>query len=85
MDRFIRILIVSNTNSWYNLYNARTCVGLTQDNKTLVLFTVDNAGGSNGMTVGDVANYMSTISPANVYNALNLDGGGRRPWPCRTP
>ena len=37
---------------------ARTCIGLTQDNKTLVLFTVDEAGGSSGMTVGEAADYM---------------------------
>src|SRR5262249_30380807 len=28
----------SNTNSWYNLINARTAIGLSQDNRFLVLF-----------------------------------------------
>jgi hypothetical protein len=64
----------SNTNSWYNLNNARTVIGLSQDNNTLFLFTVDNAGGSRGMNLGEVANLL--ISDYGVYNALNLDGGG---------
>lgn len=34
----------SNANSWYNLTNARSVIGLSQDNSTLFLFTVDNAG-----------------------------------------
>ena len=64
----------SNANSWYNLNNARTVIGLSQDNNTLFLFTVDNAGGSRGMNLGEVANLL--ISDYGVYNALNLDGGG---------
>src|SRR5215471_14520958 len=49
-------------------------IGLSQDNRTLVLFTVDRAGGSLGMSVGEVADVL--ISDYGVYNALNLDGGG---------
>ena len=64
----------SNSNSWYNLTNARTVIGLSQDNKTLFLFTVDNAGGSRGMTLGEIADLL--VSDYGVYNALNLDGGG---------
>lgn len=64
----------SNSNSWYNLINARTAIGLSQDNRTLVLFTVDRAGGSLGMSVGEVADLL--ISDYGVYNALNIDGGG---------
>ena len=64
----------TNSNSWYNVLNARTAAGLSQDNKTLYLFTVDKAGGSGGMTGSEVANYL--LSNYNVYNALNLDGGG---------
>jgi exopolysaccharide biosynthesis protein len=64
----------SNNNSWYNLVNARTAVGLSQDNRTLVIFTVDSAGGSSGMRVGEVASML--INDYGVYNALNLDGGG---------
>ena len=41
----------SDANSWYNLTNARTVIGLSQDNRFLYLFTVDNAGGSRGMNL----------------------------------
>ena len=64
----------SDSNSWYALARARTAVGLTADLQTLVLFTVDAAGGSSGMSVGQVADIM--MNDYHVYNALNLDGGG---------
>jgi len=64
----------SNDNSWYNLINARTAIGLSQDGQTLFLFTVDRAGGSLGLSVSEVANIL--IDDYGVYNALNLDGGG---------
>src|SRR5262245_14680804 len=64
----------SNSNSWYNLVNARTAIGLSQDDRTLTLFTVDRAGGSLGLSVGEVADIL--IDDYGVYNALNLDGGG---------
>jgi len=64
----------SDSKSWYNHVAARSAVGLSQDGHTLVLFTVDDAGGSAGMTVGQVASIM--LNDYGVYNALNLDGGG---------
>ncbi|HEY6988711.1 MAG TPA: phosphodiester glycosidase family protein, partial [Bryobacteraceae bacterium] len=73
----------SNSNSWYELTNARTAIGLSQDGKTLVLFTVDNAGGSRGMTVTEVANLL--IQDYGVYNALNLDGGGSTSMAMQDP
>lgn len=73
----------SNSNSWYNLTNARTAIGLSQDNRTLFLFTVDNAGGSRGMTVGEVADLL--INDYGVYNALNLDGGGSTTMAMQNP
>jgi exopolysaccharide biosynthesis protein len=60
--------------SWYAQTNARSAIGLTKDAKTLVLFTVDVRGGSAGMQVGEVADIL--IRDYNVYQALNLDGGG---------
>jgi exopolysaccharide biosynthesis protein len=61
--------------SFYNdQITARTAAGLSQDGNTLFLFTVDVAGGSQGMTINEMANFM--ISQYGVYNALNLDGGG---------
>ncbi len=73
----------SNSNSWYNAVNARTMVGLTQNGKTLVLFTVDDAAGSQGMTVGEAANYL--LTNYGVYNALNLDGGGSTTLTAENP
>ena len=59
---------------WYDLSNARTAIGLTQDSRTLVLFTVDGTNGGHGMQVGEVANLLR--NDYQVWNALNLDGGG---------
>ncbi len=72
----------SNSNSWYNAVTARTAIGFTQDN-TLVLFTVDVAGGSNGMTVGEVAQILK--DDYLCYQALNLDGGGSTAMSLRDP
>jgi len=70
---------------WYtsakNL-KARTVIGLSRDNKTLTLFTVDQAGESKGMNVTEVARFLlddpAGLLPRGreVYNALCLDGGG---------
>lgn len=73
----------SNSNSWYNQDKARTSIGLTQDNNTLVLFTADAAGGSAGVKVGEIADLL--ISEYQVYNALNLDGGGSTTMALRDP
>ena len=59
---------------WYDLSNARTAIGVTQDGTTLVLFTVDGTNGGHGMQGGEVADLL--INDYNVWNALNLDGGG---------
>lgn len=63
-----------NANSWYDALQARTAIGLSRNNKTLYLVTVDRAGGSLGMRVGEVADLL--MRDYGVYNALNLDGGG---------
>jgi exopolysaccharide biosynthesis protein len=73
----------SAANSWYNGIRARTAIGLTSDNHTLVLFTIDEAGGSVGMTVGEVADMMR--NDYGVYNALNLDGGGSTTMALQDP
>ena len=64
----------SNANSWYEAVNARTAIGLSRDARTLTLFTVDGAGGSVGLTVGEVAAML--VREFGVWDALNLDGGG---------
>ena len=64
----------SNGKSWYDQLNARTVIGLANRQRTLILFTVDRASGSLGMSVGEVADVL--IRDYRVEQALNLDGGG---------
>ena len=64
----------SNVNSWYDALRARSAIGVSRNGTVLYLFTVDAAGGSLGMKVGEVADLL--IRDYGVYNALNLDGGG---------
>jgi hypothetical protein len=64
----------SDTNSWYQSLRARTVIGITRDKLTLVLFTVDESGGSWGMTVEEAADLL--IEDYQIDNALNLDGDG---------
>ncbi len=61
-------------NSWYGARNARTAIGLSHDGRTVFLFTVDVRGGSEGMSVGEVADML--MLDYGVFDALNLDGGG---------
>ena len=63
----------SAAKSWYDAKRARTAIGLTRDGRTLVLFTVDERGGSRGMTVAEVA---EMLIAEGGDDALNLDGGG---------
>ena len=63
-----------STHSWYAIPNARTIAGLAAGGRTLILFTVDNAGGSRGLTVDEAAEML--IRDYAVDEALNLDGGG---------
>ena len=66
----------SNQRSWYDLPRARTAIGLTRDNRTLVLVTVEGGrdGEVSGLSVTEVASLL--VRDYGVYNALNLDGGG---------
>jgi exopolysaccharide biosynthesis protein len=60
--------------NWYTDQIAgRTAMGLSADNRTLYIFTADATGGSNGMTVSEVADY---LLGQGAYNVINLDGGG---------
>ena len=63
-----------NSRSWYDVPNARSVIGLSEDGKTLFLFTVDRAGGSQGMKVSEAAELL--VKEYGVFEALNLDGGG---------
>ncbi len=64
----------SNKDSWYERQNARTAIGIADNGRNLVLFVVDRAAGSLGLTLPEVANLL--ISQFHVTDALNLDGGG---------
>ena len=64
----------SNAKSWYEVPNARTVIGLSADNKTLFLFTVDRGQDSQGLKVSEAAALLA--EEYGVANALNLDGGG---------
>jgi hypothetical protein len=52
---------------------ARTGIGLTAGNAKLLLMTIDEAGGSQGVTVSELATFMASYG---ATNAINLDGGG---------
>lgn len=64
----------SNAKAWSDATTARTAIGLSQDRRTLTLFTVDVRGGSEGMRLPEVADVL--IREFGVFDALNLDGGG---------
>jgi exopolysaccharide biosynthesis protein len=64
----------SNRHSWYDQLNARSVMGLANRARRLILFTVDRAGGSLGMSLGEVADLL--IRDYQVEEAINLDGGG---------
>jgi exopolysaccharide biosynthesis protein len=64
----------SNAKAWADVTTARTAIGLSKDQRTLTLFTVDVRGGSEGMRLSEVADLL--IRDFGVFDALNLDGGG---------
>lgn len=54
--------------------NPRTAIGLSEDAKTLYLITVDGRMESSiGMTQTELAEF---LKEKEIYNAMNLDGGG---------
>ena len=52
---------------------SRTAVGLTSGNAKLLLMTVDEAGGSQGVTLPELA---TLLVSHGAHNAISLDGGG---------
>jgi exopolysaccharide biosynthesis protein len=58
----------SNADSWYDRRASRTVLGLTEDASKLVLLIMERA------TVGEAADFL--IANHDVWDALNLDGGG---------
>jgi hypothetical protein len=74
-----------NLGSWYDVTNPRTAIGLSRDNRKLIIFTADGrgAGGSWGLTGSEMADIL--IKDYGVYNALNLDGGGSTTLAMKDP
>lgn len=64
----------TNSHSWYEVPQARTAAGIAAGGRKLVLFVVDRAAGSQGLSVSEVATLLA--SRFQVDDALNLDGGG---------
>jgi len=52
---------------------ARSAVGITEDGHTMYFLTVDEVGGSSGMTVTDFGPVLESLG---VHTGINLDGGG---------
>lgn len=54
--------------------NPRTALGISEDNETLYLITVDGRSNKSiGMTQLELAEFLKSL---DIYNAINLDGGG---------
>lgn len=51
----------------------RTCIGVSEDNNTIVMMVIDGRGASVGVTTSMLADVMRF---AGAYEAVNLDGGG---------
>jgi hypothetical protein len=69
--------------SWYAYHRARCVAGLSRDCATLILFTVDEAGGSLGMSCAEAADLL--IRDFGAYNGINLDGDGSTTLAGRDP
>jgi hypothetical protein len=52
---------------------SRTAIGYSQDGRYVYMITADNAGGSQGMTLKEMQDFMVM---AGVWKGMNLDGGG---------
>lgn len=65
---------MNESSSFAKTLHPRSAVGITMDNK-LILVTVDGRklGYSNGISIGDLAQYMISLG---AVQAINFDGGG---------
>ncbi len=77
----------SDSHSWYkNNVKSQTIVGLSRDEKTLFMFTVDEDKSKPqtcGMTVEEAANLLK--NDYGVWNALCLDNGGSTEMAMQDP
>jgi hypothetical protein len=74
-----------NLGPWYDVPNPRTAIGLSKNNRILTIFVADGrgAGGSYGLTGSEMA--LILIKDLDVYNAINLDGGGSTTLTMKDP
>jgi hypothetical protein len=63
-------------------YHARTAIGYSQDKKYLYWIGVENSQDSTGMTLEELADFMISL---NIYQGVNLDGGGSTTVVARHP
>jgi hypothetical protein len=73
----------ANGKSWNDVATARTVIGLSKDRRVVTFFTVDVRGGSQGMTLGEIAALL--VREYGVWDALNLDGGGSTTMAWQNP
>ena len=73
----------SNTRRWSDVVTARTVAGLSKNRRFVTLFTVDRAGDSEGMRLEEVA--VLLIRDYDVWDAINLDGGGSTTMAWQNP
>lgn len=64
----------SNARSWYDVVTSRTVVGLSRNRRILTLVAAEGRGGTEGLTVGELATLLAR--DYGVWDAINLDGGG---------
>lgn len=64
----------SNARRWSDVVTARTVAGVSRNRRLVTLFTVDRAGGSEGMRLDEIAELL--VRDYGVWDAINLDGGG---------
>ena len=64
----------SNARSWYDVVTSRTVAGLSRNRRTLTLVAAEGRGGTEGLTVGELATLLAR--DYGVWDAINLDGGG---------
>lgn len=64
----------ANSRSWYDLITSRTVAGLSRNQQVLTLVAAEGRGGTEGLTVHELAELLARDH--GVWNAINLDGGG---------
>lgn len=69
--------------SWYDLVTSRTVAGLSRNRRVLTLAVVQGRAGAEGLTLAELAALLHR--DFDVWDALNLDGGGSTAMAWRDP